>query len=142
MEEKTMTNEQAYEIAMKAIDEAYENERPLLYLIPPKEDIEMVELRGTINMHEPEPFDECDYDAPTHLHTIGFVKVFGKEAITMYLKTNPDILILDNSLTDMTVEDIVNRLSSNPLESKKCNTILTLPENYNIRMNNYEKYFS
>lgn len=63
----------------------------------------------------------------------------GKETITMYLKTNPDILILDNSLTDMTVEDIVNRLSSNPLESKKCNTILTLPENYNIRMNNYKK---
>ena len=78
-----MTNEQAYEIAMKAIDEAYENERPLLYLIPPKEDIEIVELRGTINIHEPEPFDECDYDAPTHLHTIGFVKVFGKEAITI-----------------------------------------------------------
>ena len=63
----------------------------------------------------------------------------GKDTITMYLKTNPDILILDNSLTDMTVEDIVNRLSSNPLESKKCNTILTLSENYNIRMNNYKK---
>ena len=64
MEEKAMTNEQAYEIAMKAIDEAYENERPLLYLIPPKEDIQMVELSGTINMHEPEPFDECDYEYP------------------------------------------------------------------------------
>lgn len=63
----------------------------------------------------------------------------GQEAITMYLKTNPDILILDNSLTDMSVEDIVTRLSSNPLESKKCNTILTLPENYNIKMNNYKK---
>lgn len=78
-----MTNEQAYKIAMEAIDKAYENERPLLYLIPPKEDIEMVELSGTIHMHEPEPFDECDYDSPTHLHTIGFFKVFGKEAITI-----------------------------------------------------------
>lgn len=63
----------------------------------------------------------------------------GKDIISMYLKTEPDILILDNSLPDMTIEDIVNRLSSNPLESKKCNTILTLPQDYNIRMNNYTK---
>lgn len=63
----------------------------------------------------------------------------GKEAISMYHKINPDIFILDNSLTDMNIEDIVTRLSSNPLESKKCNTILTLSENYNIRMNNYKK---
>lgn len=63
----------------------------------------------------------------------------GIETINMYLKTNPDILILDNSLTDMNIEDIVTRLSSNPLESKKCNTILTLPEDYNIRMSNYKK---
>ena len=58
----------------------------------------------------------------------------GKDTVTMYLKTNPDILVLDNSLSDMTIEDIVNRLSSNPVESKKCNTILTLPKTYNIRM--------
>lgn len=63
----------------------------------------------------------------------------GKDAVTMYLKTKPDILILDNSLSDMTIEDIVNRLSSNPLERKKCNTILTLPQNYNIRMSKFEK---
>lgn len=63
----------------------------------------------------------------------------GKDTVTMYLKTNPDILVLDNSLSDMTIEDIVNRLSSNPVESKKCNTILTLPKTYNIRMNKYAK---
>ena len=63
----------------------------------------------------------------------------GKDTIITYLKTNPDILILDNSLPDMSIEEIVNRLSSNPLERKKCNTILTLPANYNIRMSGYEK---
>ncbi|HCF34700.1 MAG TPA: hypothetical protein DER15_05130 [Clostridiales bacterium] len=63
----------------------------------------------------------------------------GKDTVTMYLKTNPDILVLDNSLSDMTIEDIINRLSSNPVESKKCNTILTLPKTYNIRMNKYAK---
>lgn len=63
----------------------------------------------------------------------------GKDAITMCLKLNPDILILDSSLPDMTIEDIVSRLSSNPVERKKCNTILTLPMDYNIRMNNYTK---
>ena len=63
----------------------------------------------------------------------------GKKIISTYLKINPDILILDDSLSDMTIEDIVSRLSSNPLETKKCNTILTLPQDYNIRMNNYTK---
>lgn len=63
----------------------------------------------------------------------------GKKIISTYLKINPDILILDDSLSDMTIEDIVSRLSSNPLETKKCNTILTLPQDYNIRMNNYRK---
>lgn len=63
----------------------------------------------------------------------------GKDIVALYLKTNPDILILDNSLPDMTIEDIVNRLSSNPLERKKCNTILTLPLDYNIKMRKYGK---
>lgn len=47
----------------------------------------------------------------------------GKDTLSMYLEINPDILILDNSLPDMAVEDIVNRLSVNPVERKKCNTI-------------------
>ena len=63
----------------------------------------------------------------------------GKDTVNMYLKTNPDILILDNSITDMSIEEIVGRLSSNPLERKKCNTVLTLSEDYNIKMNRYDK---
>ena len=63
----------------------------------------------------------------------------GKDTVNMYLKTNPDILILDNSITDMSIEEIVGRLSSNPLERKKCNTVLTLPQDYNIKMNRYDK---
>lgn len=63
----------------------------------------------------------------------------GEAIIAMYLKTNPDILVLDNSLSDMTIEDIVDRLSANPLERKKCNTILTLPLDYNIKMRKYQK---
>ena len=63
----------------------------------------------------------------------------GKDTVNMYLKTNPDILILDNSITDMSIEEVVGRLSSNPLERKKCNTVLTLPLDYNIKMNRYEK---
>lgn len=63
----------------------------------------------------------------------------GKDIVAMYLKTNPDILVLDNSLPDMTIEDIISRLSSNPLERKKCNTILTLPLDYNIKMRRYGK---
>lgn len=63
----------------------------------------------------------------------------GKDTVNMYLKTKPDILILDNSITDMSIEEIVGRLSSNPLERKKCNTVLTLSEDYNIKMNRYDK---
>lgn len=63
----------------------------------------------------------------------------GKEIITMYHKINPDILILDNSLLDMTVEDIVNRLSVNPRENKKCNIILLLQNDYNLKIKNHSK---
>ena len=37
----------------------------------------------------------------------------GKDTLAMYLEINPDILILDNSLPDMAVEDIVNRKMNN-----------------------------
>ncbi|MBQ2917151.1 MAG: hypothetical protein IJE59_03125 [Clostridia bacterium] len=63
----------------------------------------------------------------------------GKDVITMYHKINPDILILDNSLLDMTIEDIVNRLSVNPRESKKCNIILILQKDYNLKIKNHSK---
>lgn len=82
-----MTNTQAMEIAMKAIDEAYEKEQPLLYLLPTLDEVEEVDLIGTIHMKEPEPVDTCDYETPMRLHTIGFVKVFGREAMTIALKS-------------------------------------------------------
>lgn len=62
-----------------------------------------------------------------------------KDVITMYHKIKPDILILDNSLLDMDIEDIINRLSANPLESKKCNIILVLPQDYNLKLKNHSK---
>lgn len=82
-----MTNTQAMEIAMKAIDEAYEKEQPLLYLLPVPDEVEEVDLIGTINMKESERVDICDYETPMRLHTIGFVKVFGREAMTIALKS-------------------------------------------------------
>lgn len=82
-----MTNTQAMEIAMKAIDEAYEKEQPLLYLLPAPDEVEEVDLIGTINMKESEGVDICDYETPMRLHTIGFVKVFGREAMTIALKS-------------------------------------------------------
>jgi len=78
-----MTNEQATKIAMEAVDEAYEKGRSLLYMIPPFEDIKRVELSGKIIMQEPEVVDIVDFETPQHLHTIGFVKVFGNEAMTI-----------------------------------------------------------
>ena len=81
-----MTNEQAIKIAMDAIDYAYENGRPLLYRVPPFCDIKRVDLCGKIHMHEPESFDKCDYELPLYLHTIGFVKVFREEAMTIAME--------------------------------------------------------
>lgn len=63
----------------------------------------------------------------------------GKDTIDMYWKMNPDILVLDNNLPDMSIEDITNRLSSSYIEQKKCNMILTIPQNYNIRLNTFAK---
>ena len=65
--------------------------------------------------------------------------VTGKDAVTMYWDMNPDILVLDNNLSDMSIEDIVNRLSCNPLEQKRCNTILTLSPHYRMKLNNVAK---
>ena len=47
----------------------------------------------------------------------------GKDALDMYWKINPDIVILDDTLPGMPMEDIISRLSSNPVEKKKCNVI-------------------
>jgi len=78
-----MTNEQAIGIAMNAVDEAVSKGRPLLYRIPPFDEIARVPLEGNIRLYEEEAFNSCDYETPIHLHSIGFVKVFGKEAMTI-----------------------------------------------------------
>ena len=54
--------------------------------------------------------------------------VTGTEIITTYWKFSPDILVLDSELPDMSTENIIDRLSCTPLERKRCNTILTVPE--------------
>ena len=63
----------------------------------------------------------------------------GKDTLSIYLKVHPDIFILDNSIADIPIESIIDRLSSNPLERKRCNTILTLPKNYNINIKHFSK---
>lgn len=63
----------------------------------------------------------------------------GINTLIAYSKLKPDILILDNSLSDITVEDIVSRISNNPLELKRCNTILTLETNYCVKLKNVAK---
>lgn len=64
----------------------------------------------------------------------------GVNTLIAYSKLKPDILILDSSLSaDITIEDIISRISNNPIELKKCNTILTLQKNYCFRLKNVAK---
>lgn len=63
----------------------------------------------------------------------------GKDTISAYWKLNPDILILDDNLQDMSIEEIVDRLSLSPLEKKRCNTILVLPSRNKIQLTNVQK---
>ena len=63
----------------------------------------------------------------------------GKDTIEMYWKLNPDILVLDGNLQDMSIEEIINRLSSSPLEKKKCNTILVLPSKNKVQLTEVQK---
>ncbi len=66
----------------------------------------------------------------------------GRSTLIAYSKLKPDILILDNSLSDISIGEILDRLSINPLEQKKCNTILTVPLNYYVKLNNVTKLHS
>lgn len=59
-----MTNEQAIEIAMNAVDEAVSKGRPLLYRIPPFDEVVRVPLEGNIRLYEEEAFNSCDYEYP------------------------------------------------------------------------------
>lgn len=63
----------------------------------------------------------------------------GIDAVNMYWKLNPDIFVLDNSISDMCIENIIDKLSCSPVEQKKTNTILTLPKNYSIELHNVSK---
>ncbi len=63
----------------------------------------------------------------------------GVDTLTTYWRLNPDIFVLDNNLPDMSIKDIIDRLSCNPIEEKKCNTILTVPVNYVINLKNVSK---
>ncbi len=63
----------------------------------------------------------------------------GIDAVNMYWKLNPDIFVLDNSISDICIENIIDKLSCSPVEQKKANTILTLPKNYSIELHNVTK---
>lgn len=65
--------------------------------------------------------------------------VTGTDTINTYWKLNPDILVLDSELPDMSIKDVIDRLSCTPIERKKCNTILTVPSDYIMRLNNFKK---
>ncbi len=66
----------------------------------------------------------------------------GISTLVAYTRSNPDILVLDNSLSDIGIGEILDKLSLNPSEQKKCNTILTLPINYYVKLNNVMKLHS
>lgn len=65
--------------------------------------------------------------------------VTDKDTILEYWKLNPDILVLNNNLQDMSIEEIINRLSCSPIEKKKCNTILILPSKNNFHLTDVQK---
>lgn len=63
----------------------------------------------------------------------------GIDTINMYFKISPDIFVLDSSISDMPIQNIIDKLSCSPIEQKRANTILTLPKNYNIELHNVAK---
>lgn len=65
--------------------------------------------------------------------------VTGTDTITAYWKLNPDILVLDSELPDMSIQNVIDRLSCTPVERKKCNTVLTVSSNYEIKLSNIQK---
>lgn len=65
--------------------------------------------------------------------------ITGIDTVSAYWNLTPDILVLDSNLTDMSIPDIVDRLSASPIEQKRCNTILTVPKNHTIKLHNVTK---
>lgn len=63
----------------------------------------------------------------------------GAKTLIAYIKLKPDILVIDDSLTDISIEKLIDNLSYSPLEEKKCNTILTVEINNSMKLNNVTK---
>ncbi len=63
----------------------------------------------------------------------------GQNVIDTYWKIHSDIVVIDNNLTDLPIEKIINVLSASPIEEKNCNLILTLDKDYNLKLSNFSK---
>ena len=83
-----MTQKEADEITLEAIEEADRNGKPLLYRLPDPDGYQWAELSGTLCLVEQE-YGEDDYihivkyTDIMQLITIGFGTVFGDEAVTI-----------------------------------------------------------
>ena len=83
-----MTQEEADEITLEAIEKADMNGKPLLYRLPDPNEYQRAELSGILCLIEQE-YGEDDYvhivkyTDITQLITIGFGAVFGHEAVTI-----------------------------------------------------------
>ena len=83
-----MTQKEADEITLEAVEEADRNGKPLLYRLPGPDGYQCTELSGTLYLVEQE-YGEDDYihivkyTDITQLITIGFGTVFGDEAVTI-----------------------------------------------------------
>ena len=80
-----MTILEAERVVREAVQEAVENGKPLLYRIPEADECERIKLSGTIHMCEQEKVDILNYAGILQLMTVGFGKVFGREAVTIAL---------------------------------------------------------
>ena len=80
-----MTNDEASKIVRKTVEEAVKNGRPILFRLPDAKEYDRVELSGTIHLNEQEKFDILKYTDITGLMTIGFMTIFGQEAVTIAL---------------------------------------------------------
>lgn len=80
-----MTNDEASDVVMEAVEEAAENGRPLLDYLPDSKEYNRVELSGKIHMCEQEKFNVLNYAGILQLIAVGFGKVFGEEAVTIAL---------------------------------------------------------
>ena len=83
-----MTQEEANELTMEAVEEASMNGKPLLYRLQDPDKYQRTELSGTLYLVEQE-YGEDDYvhivkyTDIMQLITIGFGTVFGDEAVTI-----------------------------------------------------------